>query len=326
MKAEGRRRMTDPTLPAEVDWARAPSVLEGARTLELTPEHCDLDYWLTSVAGGSLRGLVRGHAPDAEVPDWVRAPGPLRDAAIDEFAFQAIAEEKATRAIASVIPMTPDLACMEFYVTQLADEARHARTYRSHLLELGVAADEMASTIDKVAGEDARRILFPLETFGLGVLSKGDFYGGVVVLAVLVEGVIAPTTELSERKWRLLDPAGAQVQRGAGIDEIRHLTVGSSIVRRYVRQRPEQTARVVDLIVRGRALWDRLPLIDMLRRQEELFQEGMLAHAGVVGDSEIWDGRRLIDTTPEERIDMSLRWSKETQDVRLAYMGLHEAI
>lgn len=318
--------MTASAIPPEVGWDTAPGVLEGARTLELSPEHCDLDYWLTAVAGGSLRGLVHGHAPDAEIPERVRRPGPLRDAVIDEFAFQAIAEEKATRAISALIPLTPDLACLEFYATQLVDEARHGRTFRGHLLELGVPEADLAATIEKVSGEDARKLLFPLETFGLGILSKGDFYGGVVVLTVLVEGIIAPTTELSERKWRPLDPAAAQVQRGASIDEIRHLTVGSTIVRRYLADRPEKRDRLVDIIVRGRALWDRLPLVDMLRRQEELFQRGMLAEAGVVGDYEVWPGRRLLDTTPEERIDTALRWSKETQDVRLAYMGLEGAI
>jgi hypothetical protein len=313
--------MTASTIPPEADWSSAPGVLEGARTLELTPEQCDLDYWFTAVAGGSLRGLVRGHAPDVEVPDHMRRPGPLRDAA-----FQAIAEEKATRAISALVPLTPDLPCMEFYATQLVDEARHAKIYRGHLLELGVPEADLAATIEKTAGEDARKILFPLETFGLGVLSKGDFYGGVVVLTVLVEGVIAPTAELSERKWRPLDPTAAQVQRGAGVDEIRHLTVGSSIVRRYLRSRPERKQHLIDIITKGRSLWGRLPLVEMLRRQEALFQEGMRQVAGVVGDYEVWEGRRLIDTTPDERIETALRWSKETQDVRLAYMGLEDAI
>jgi hypothetical protein len=318
--------MTSSTTPPWARWDSAPGVLEGARTLELTPEQCDLDHWFTTVAGGTVLGLVRGHGPEAEVPGHMLRPGPLRDAAVDEFAFQAIAEEKATRAISSLVPLAPDLACLEFYVTQLVDEARHARIYRQHLVDLGVPEEDLAATVEKTAGEDARKILFPLEAFGMSVLSKGDFYGGVVVLTVLVEGVIAPTTELSERKWRILDPAAADVQRGAGIDEIRHLTVGSSVVRRYLLARPDKKEHLVDLIVRGRALWERLPLVEMLRRQEELFQEGMRELADVAGDYEVWEGRRLIDTTPDERIETALRWSKETQDVRLDYMGLSDAI
>ena len=70
-------------------------------------------------------------------------------------------------------------------------------------------------------------VLVPLEEFGIPIgRDHGDYIGGVVVLTVLVEGVLAPAAELSERKWRLLDPAAAQIERAAGIDEIRHLTRG----------------------------------------------------------------------------------------------------
>ena len=58
------------------------------------------------------------------------------------------------------------------------------------------------------------------------------------MLTVLVEGVLAPAAELSERKWRLLDPAAAEIERAAGIDEIRHLTVGSAVVKHYLDSRP----------------------------------------------------------------------------------------
>jgi hypothetical protein len=317
---------SDARLPAEVDWTRAPALLEGARTLDLTPEKCNLDYWLDSVAGGSLRGLVRGHHPDTEVPEHMLQHGPLRAAAIQEFSFQALAEDKATRGLSSIIPLTPNTAHMEFYATQLLDEARHARIFRGHLAELGVADDELPLALEKAAGQDARDILFPLEAFGLGIVNKGDYYGAVVTLTILVEGVLAPTTELSERKWQPLNPAAAQIQRSAGLDEIRHLCVGSTIVRRYLHERPEQKPRILDVITRGRDLWDSLPLPAMLQRQEDLFQEGMREHAHLLDSYEIWDGRRLVDTSAQERVETALNWSRQTQDARLTAMGLPEAV
>src|ERR1035438_3250233 len=48
-----------------------------------------------------------------------------------EFAFRSIAEEKATRAISHLIANAPDVANMEFFGTQLIDEARHSRVFRS---------------------------------------------------------------------------------------------------------------------------------------------------------------------------------------------------
>ncbi len=144
----------------------------------------------------------------------------------------------------------------------------------------------------------------------------------MIVLTVLVEGVLAPAAELSERKWRLLNPAAAEIERAAGVDEIRHLTVGSSIVKQYLEQRPDELERVKALITRGRELWGSLPVLDMILRREQLFQQGMVEHAELLADYEIAPGKRLLDTTAEERMMLAATWSLEMQESRLAYMGL----
>jgi hypothetical protein len=311
-------------IPAEADIDRAPGLLDGAMSLDLTPQTCNLEYWLGAVAQGTLRGLVKGgHRAEAATPTWMREPGPLRQALIEEFAFRSIAEEKATRALSYLVLHAPDIDTMEFFATQLIDEARHASVFRGHLLELGVAPEELSATIERVAGEDREQILVPLENFGLPLGRDADFIGGVCVLTVLVEGVLAPAAELSELKWRLLDPAAAEIERAAGIDEIRHLTVGSAVIKQYLRANPGELPRLKDLIERGRAMWGSLPVLDMILRRERLFSEGMRQLAHVVGDYEIAPGKRLIDSTPEERLMMAATWSMEMQDNRLASMGLH---
>lgn len=311
------------TTPREADWKEAPSLIEGATNLELTPAECHLDYWFTAAPRGTLQGLVNGHSPQAQVPDYMLQPGPLRDAIMNEFAFRSIAEEKATRAISYMVASAPDVDNMEFFGTQLIDEARHSRVFRAHLLELGVPESELFATIERISGEDSRLILDPLEEFALPMVrDQQDFIAGVVILTILVEGVLAPSAELSERKWRLLDPAAAQIERGANIDEIRHLTVGGAVVRQHLLEHPEDKGRVFDIISRGRELWTRLPTQDVILKRELFFQQGLEQHADVVGDYEIWEGRRLIDTSPEERLIAANTWSMEMQNSRLRYMGL----
>jgi hypothetical protein len=314
---------TESVVPAEADIDRAPGLLDGAMSLDLTPQTCNLEYWLGAVAQGTLRGLVHGgHRAGAVTPAWMREPGPLRQALIEEFAFRSIAEEKATRALSYLVLHAPDVHTMEFFATQLIDEARHASVFRGHLLEMGVPQDELRATIEQVAGEDREKILVPLENFGLPLGHDGDFIGGVCVLTVLVEGVLAPAAQLSELKWRLLDPAAAEIERAAGIDEIRHLTVGSAVIGQYLRANPGELPRLKDLIERGRAMWGSLPVLDMILRREKLFQEGMQQLRHVVGDYELAPGKRLIDSTPEERLMMAATWSMEMQDNRLSSMGL----
>ncbi|GAA2979995.1 VlmB-like protein [Streptomyces fulvorobeus] len=324
--------MTTPTtatpgIPAEADWERAPSLLDGAESLELTPADCNLRYWLNAVPHGTLRGNLLGHAPDVRPLDVVRRPGPLNDALTRELAYRSVAEEKATRAIGYLTALAPDNDTLEFYATQLIDEARHAMVFRSHLLELGVPEEELFSTVARLAATDEEQILVPLENLGLRLLrDERDFIGGVLVLTVLVEGVLAPAAELSERKWRVFDPAAADIERGAGIDEIRHLTVGSAIVRDHLRANPHDRPRLLELIREGYALWDKLPTTEQLMGREEIFQQGVEQHRDLLGDYEIWPGRRLADTTAQERLETGHEWATRMQRSRLTHMGLEEAI
>ncbi|MFG2487960.1 VlmB-like protein [Streptomyces virginiae] len=312
--------------PVEADWDHAPSVLEGARTLELTTADCNLPYWLQHVAGTMLRRLSDGSVPDVGPTEAVRTPGPLRDAIVDEFTFRHLAEEKAARALSFLVFHAPGTDDLEFFATQLVDEARHARIFREHLLRVGLDTAQIEAEVARTAATTAAAVLDPLEEFGLQVLrDQGDFYGGVLVLTVLVEGVLAPAAELSERKWRPLDPAAALVERGANMDEIRHLAVGSSVVRRYLTDHPEQRPRLLEIVTEGRRLWEELPMQEVLFRRESLFQEGMAEHAALIGDYEIWPGRRLVDTGIQERMEAAARWSQETQDTRLAHMLLSDA-
>jgi len=319
--------MSVQTLPTDVGREEAPDLIASAMNLEMTPQECHLDYWISTVAQGDLRNMLGGHAPGTHTPHYMREPGPLREALLNEFAFRSISEEKATRAICCMVANAPDIANVEFFATQVIDEARHSRVFRGHLLDLGIPASELHATIETIAGEDSRRILVPLEDFALPMVrDQRDFIAGVVILTILVEGVLAPSAELSERKWRVLDPVAAEIERSANLDEIRHLTVGANVVRQYLLDHPEEKGRLCDVISRGRELWAKLPTDESIFKRELLFQQGLEQFAEVVGDYQIWKDRRLIDTSPEERLMTANNWSMEMQNSRLRYMGLGEAI
>ncbi len=306
----------------ETSWSDAPDLLEGAN-LELTPERCDIEYWMHAVAWGTLAGQVNGHAPDTVVPSYLLEPGPLREAVLEEYAFRTISEEMGTRAITHLVRTAPTRATMDFYATQLFDEARHAYVFRRHLIDLGIAPHELDDFIESRVADKRDSVLVPLEHFGLETAGgREDFIVGVVMLTVIVEGVLAPASEMSERKWRQLDPPAAETARGANIDEIRHLCVGSSIVRRHVQEHPEDRDRLLALVGQGFELWKSLPIQDVIIRREALFQQALPGVADVLGDYELIPGRRLVDTSVEERLQIQMGWSAQMQTSRLAFMGL----
>lgn len=311
----------------ETDWDNAPGLTEGALNVPMSPERCTLPYWIDSVAQGTWQGLVNGHKPETETPAIMCRPGPLRDSIIEEFGFRSIGEEIAARTLSYLVINAPDIPRMEFYITQSVDEARHASVFRGHLLEVGVPEDELRSVIDAKVGDMRRAVLDPLEDWILGVIrDQGDFIGGVVIFTILVEGVLAPAAEISEHKWRRLDPAAAEIEHGANIDEIRHLAVGANIVKQHLDAHPESRDRIQRVIDEGKAVWESLPTQDVVLQRERLFQQGMEDHAEIVGDYELTDGIRLIDTTPEDRLKVAEDLQHEMQEGRLAYMGLQGAM
>jgi hypothetical protein len=142
--------MTNPTEPGsatrtyapEADWDTARALFDGGDELALTAEQCGLRYWFDNVPFGTLRGHAVGHLPEVTTPELVREPGPLHEALIRETAFRTLAEERAATSLAYIVLDAPDLACHEFYATQLIDETRHAMVFREHLVDLGIPRDE----------------------------------------------------------------------------------------------------------------------------------------------------------------------------------------
>jgi hypothetical protein len=311
-----------------IDWDAAPGVLEGSTSYELRPEQCGIEFWLKEVAQGPLVGLEHGRRPESEVPDFLREPGPLRDNLIREFAFRSETERAATWTCALICAAArriEDVAGMEFYATQALDEARHSESFRHHLVDLGVPEDELLETVKRVAGDDARRLVEPVWDWGVPRYAH-DYIKGVVIVTILLEGVLAPTTELSEHKWRPISPATADIERGACVDEIRHLTVGSWIIRDHVQKHPEDKEELLDLIREGRDVWASLPVPEIIFEREQQYQDGIQSVRDQIADAEITPGVRLVDTTPEDRLGMAVGWAKEVQESRLKYMGLEDAI
>jgi hypothetical protein len=315
------------SIPREADFDLAPGLLAGAMSLTLTTRDCDLVYWLNAVAQGTLTGrATTGHSAAAITPAFMREPGPLREALILELGLRSVAEDRATRALSYFVAEAPGIPEMEFYATQVLDEARHSMVFRNHLVELGVPAEHLHEIIAAQSADYVAEVLNPIEEFVVRtVRDEGDFVGAVAAFTIVVEGALAPAAELSERKWDRLDPAAGEIARGATIDEIRHLTVGSSIVREHLIRYPGYRSRVMDIIRAGRQIWDEVPVRKYVLRRENLFQEGMHEHAELLDDYEVFPGRRLLDTSASERYDIAERWSDEMAEARLRYMNIPEA-
>jgi hypothetical protein len=300
------------------------TLVRDALDASLDVRTCNLDFWLREVATrfGALR---RGRCEDAVVPPWMLEDGPLRTSIMEEFGFRARTEEAAVRSITHMVRCAPSLAAMDFYATQLVDEARHAFVFRHHLVDLGVEADRVDAEVQRISGDKVSAIIEPLERFIEPTIAREDFIGMVVFLGIIAEGALAPAAEMSTLRWADVDPPAAEIGYGANLDEIRHLGVGTSLVREHVLRHPHERARLLEMIQAGLGLFAQLPLAEALVRRERLFQEGLRQHHDRFRGFEFVNGRLLVDTTVEERLGLQQRWSDEMRTARMIQMGLVEA-
>jgi len=297
------------------------TLVRDALDASLDVRTCNLDFWLREVATG-FGALRRGRREDAVVPPWMLENGPLRTSIMEEFGFRARTEEAAVRSITHMVRCAPSLAAMDFYATQLLDEARHAFVFRHHLVDLGVEADRVDSEVQRISGDKVSAIIEPLERFIEPAIAGEDFIGMVVFLAIIAEGALAPAAEMSTLRWADVDPPAAEIGYGANLDEIRHLGVGTSIVREHVLRHPHERARLLEMIQSGLGLFAQLPLAEALVRREQLFQEGLRQHHDRFRGFEFVKGILLVDTTVEERLRLQQRWSDEMRTARMIQMGL----
>src|SRR5262249_1574024 len=94
----------------------------------------------------------------------------------------------------------------------------------------------------------------------------------------------------------------------------------------HLIKHPESRDAIIGVLQRGRELWSTLSDREFVMHRERLFQEGMAAHTDLLADYELYPGRRLLDTTPEERWDIAAEWNDDLAEKPLAYMGTPEAI
>jgi hypothetical protein len=251
--------------------------------------------------------------------------GPLRLCVMREFSFRSYSEEYGTRGLCFLTAIAPTMTEMEYFVTQVADETRHAACFREHLAELGVASENVARTQEEMAGADRDQVLAPLYEWARPVVDQQkDYIGGVALITILLEGVLAPSAALAELEWRRLDPVAAEIEQSANMDEVRHLAVCARILRDHLLRRPQDKPRLMEFVVGSFDGLKSVPLAEVMLRRETLYQDGLNEHKARVGDLEVEPGVRLADTTAEQRMGIELHWTRQMQGNRLRYMGLPE--
>jgi hypothetical protein len=294
-----------------------------AATTEMFSADWGIDPWFKTQfeCQQAAQAQARDPSPD---PALTSKPGPLRESMIQEFCFKAVSELYGAKALLQLTEIAPNCNDFDYLVTQVLDEARHARLFRQHLVSIGFAPSSEIEQQMAISTADAiPQIIEPLrDYFEKWVLHRKDFVAGASIITIVLEGVLAPSAELGELKWRPFDRAAADLQALANADELRHLAVCASIVKQGIATDASARSRVQECVNEGMALWASIPIGDEMLAREQQYQQGMEANKDRIANYRLAPGMLLSESTPESRIALAKEWTHEMQTSRVKYMGI----
>lgn len=298
-------------------------LVKCASTTVMKPEEWDIETWMNRVVREDLSGTTFGIENGKKYASNLNDD--LREALWRELSFKSYSEDLAARGLAKLAEMAPNDSDFQYLLTHALDESRHAVNFAKHFYS--VYGQESEGLIESLNKEYIDNILTPLKTlFDEYVVEKGNYYCGIAMIAIVLEGVLAPSSELSEIKWLPFDERAAQVQKSANVDEIRHLCVCAEILKKGLNSSQEMRKEIVECIRRGLTLWNEVPVLEMLQTRESLYQNGMRAKLDSITDYKITDDILLKETDQNQRIQIASQWSHMMQYERLDYLGIRAEV
>lgn len=295
-------------------------LIENELKTNIFAENWGLEEWLTEQSEEKNNA-----SPDtSRDPKLTYQAGPLRESIIRELAFKSIAEYEVCKSLLLIANAAPCHSQFEYFITQIVDEGRHARLFREHLLRIGFSgADRIREDMAQAMSGKFDDVIEPFKHyFNKWVITNGDYIAGILIITVILEGVFAPTSELSEMKWKPFDHVAAHIQSKANTDELRHLAVCANIVKQSLDNDPSLKKRAFDCISEGLALWQNLPLLGIYGEIEGLYQMGLEQNKHLVSGYELMPGVLLSESTAESRMILSNTLVERIQLSRLKYIGL----
>jgi predicted transcriptional regulator len=152
-------------------------------------------------------------------------------------------------------------------------------------------------------------------------VDKRDYIAALVAHNIVLEGMAYPVYRYEIRYWSTLDPALSQIIQGAFADEVQHVSFGMTYLRDNIRYSPELRNRVTQLARDCNRLMTAV-FESAIDRYIALYQEAANAHLDLMGDIEIFPGRRMAQITEEEQVRTLLAEIQQEHRKRLGQIGI----
>lgn len=257
--------------------------------------------WLEMCPQGYLEDTVFGHGEGETEPPELLDNEILLENAISTTVQLVAGERCALAASSGLVNLAPDFPSKRFLATQTLDEARHVEIFTQRLFDLGVAKDDLESTMSRYTNPNLVKFAEVL----LGKVADGDFVAGVVGQNIVLEGMAFTVFELLEATSKDLNPKFAQTLVGTIADERRHVGFGENRIGALLKEHPEKKSEVEKM--QGEMSYFMLATFaDVFSGADESIDEGRKLAAEVaasqgaeISDSD-WHGANLGEVSAED--------------------------
>jgi hypothetical protein len=153
-------------------------------------------------------------------------------------------------------------------------------------------------------------------------VDKRDFYSASLAQNLTLEGLAYPLYRYEIRYWSRFDPNLSRIIQGAFADESHHVGFGEALNAECLkRASAEQRARLVRLIGNFHQLMTEV-FDEVIHHYIGLYQECANQYTSLVGDIEIFPGRRLGDMSEEEQTRTLMAEIQDEHRRRLQRLGV----
>lgn len=259
-----------------------------------------IQSWLERTPWRTLKGTTHGAHGEHPHPAFWDDPLVQEIHKLDIATFLT-AEQESVHGISRLVSMAPDEASRLFLATQTVDEARHYEVFCRRMADVGVTPAERQALVARVTTRELR-------TFYDLIREQVDRCDVVCALAahnIILEGMAYPIYRYEIRYWSRLDPALSRMIQGAFADEVNHVGFGETFIAEAVRTSPETRARVTRLCKDGVRLMNAV-FESVIRKYVGLYQTVADRHLDLMGDIQIFPGKRIHELSEEAQVRMLL--------------------
>ena len=282
--------------------------------------HWGIQTWLERTAWRTLRNTSYGRSADAneEAHHALFEDPLLKQVYLMDIALFIGAEHTSYHAVSGMMRCAPDELAQMQLGTQVFDECRHYEVFCKRMADMGVTPDKRKALIERYT-TPALRSFYDLI---LEQVDKQDFYAASIAQNLIMEGMAYPVYRYEIRYWSRIDPGLSRTIQGAFADEAHHVGFGEAINKAHLQRLGTGDRNRIQKLTQQFSTLMRQTFEEIINRYIGLYQECANQYMDIMGDVEIFRGRKMAEMTEEDQARTVLQEIQEEHRARLGRLGL----